>query len=83
MSDRKDALIGGLGFIANIPIEGAGVFTLSAEWRLNFLLNSTVLDVDPRKDINSPEYRKKTEYTTFYSIPRVTISWFPPFGEWF
>jgi len=83
LSDRKDALIGGLGFIANIPIEGAGVFTLSAEWRLNFLLNSTVLDVDPRKDINSPEYRKKTEYTTFYSIPRVTISWFPPFGEWF
>lgn len=83
LSDRKDALIGGIGFIANIPVSGAGVFTLSAEWRLNFLLNSTILDVDPRKDINSPEYRKKTEYTTFYSIPRVTISWFPPFGEWF
>lgn len=83
LSDRKDALIGGLGFIANIPIDGAGVFTIMAEWRLNFLLNSTVLDVDPRKDITSPEYRRKTEYTTFYSIPRVTISWFPPFGEWF
>lgn len=83
LSERKDALIGGLGFIANIPIDGAGIFTLSAEWRLNFLLTSTILDVDPRKDINSPEYRKKTEYTTFYSIPRVTISWFPPFGEWF
>lgn len=83
LSERKDAIIGGLGFIANIPVSSAGIFTLSAEWRLNFLLNSTVLDVDPRKDLNSPEYRKKTEYTTFYSIPRVTLSWFPPFGEWF
>lgn len=82
-SERKDAIIGGLGFIANIPVSGAGVFTLSAEWRLNFLLNSTVLDVDPRKDLTSPEYQKKTEFTTFYSIPRVTISWFPPFEEWF
>ena len=83
LSDSKDAIIGGLGFIANIPVSGAGVFTLSAEWRLNFLLNSTILDVDPRKELTTPEYRKKTEYTTFYSIPRVTISWFPPFGEWF
>lgn len=83
LSETKDAIIGGLGFIANIPVSSVGVFTLSAEWRLNFLLNSTVLDVDPRKELTSPEYRKKTEYTTFYSIPRVTISWFPPFGEWF
>ncbi len=83
LSETKSAILGGLGFIANIPVSGAGVFTLSAEWRLNFLLNSTILDVDPRKDLNSPDYQKKTEYTTFYSIPRVTISWFPPFGEWF
>lgn len=83
LSERKDAIMGGLGFIANIPVSSIGVFTLSAEWRLNFLLNSTILDVDPRKDLNSPEYRRKTEYTTFYSIPRVTLSWFPPFGEWF
>lgn len=83
LNERKDGIIAGLGFIANLPVDGAGVFTLSAEWRLNFLLNSTVLDVDPRKDINSPEYRKKTEYTTFFSIPRVTLSWFPPLNEWF
>ncbi|MGB9702055.1 MAG: TatD family hydrolase [Candidatus Kapaibacteriota bacterium] len=79
LEDNNSGILAGLGFFANIPIEGAGLFTINAEWRLNFLLNSTVLDYDPRIDYTDPNYKKPTEFTTFFSVPRFGISWYPPF----
>lgn len=79
LEDNNSGILAGLGFFANIPIEGAGLFTINAEWRLNFLLTSTVLDYDPRIDYTDPNYKKPTEFTTFFSVPRFGISWYPPF----
>lgn len=76
--DTNPGILAGLGFFANIPIDGAGLFVINAEWRLNFLVNSTVLDYDPRIDYKDPNYKKPTEFTTFFSIPRFGVTWYPP-----
>ena len=83
LTEDKIGILAGLGFIANIPIQGAGVFTINAEWRLNFLTQHSKLPVDPRKPPTDPNYSKGTEFSTFFSIPRATIMWYPPFSEWF
>ncbi len=83
LSDDKMGILAGLGFIANIPIQGAGVFTINAEWRLNFLTEHSTLPVNPRLAPTDPNYSKSTEFSTFFSVPRATILWYPPFSEWF
>jgi TatD DNase family protein len=65
----------GLGFLANIKIDGAGIFAVNAEWRLDFGLNKTITPYYDRKTF---KYIDK-ERTVFYSIPRFGIIWFPSF----
>jgi TatD DNase family protein len=77
--DNKYGMLFGLGFFANIPISGAGLFVLSAEWRLNFVSGSTKLNYDPRYNYTDTEnYNKPSEFTSFFSIPRFGIIWYPP-----
>ncbi|OGU57652.1 MAG: hypothetical protein A2X64_06070 [Ignavibacteria bacterium GWF2_33_9] len=73
----------GIGFFANMYIEGAGTFVLNGEWRLTNILENTKLDYDPRVLYTEPGYNEPTEYSTFYSIPRASIIWYPPLDEWF
>ncbi len=69
------AINGGIGFFFNIPIESAGLFVFSAEWKLNYQLGTTETQWDPRaKDLN-----EITNISTFFSIPRVNIIWYPNF----
>lgn len=80
---NKLGFITGLGFFVNIPIKNAGLFCLNAEWRLNFMLGRNKTQYDPRFRPPDNNYYKPSENSTFYSIPRFGIIWFPPFKEWF
>ncbi len=66
----------GLGFFFNIPIQGAGLITISAEWKLDFMLSKQKFDYDSRlpkgKQENNP-----VEVSTFFSIPRVNLIFYP------
>ncbi len=71
----KPAVNGGIGFFFNFPIESAGLFVFSAEWKLNYQLGVIESTRDPRvKDLN-----ELTNISTFYSIPRINIIWYPNF----
>ncbi|HAW07888.1 MAG TPA: hypothetical protein DCW42_01770 [Bacteroidetes bacterium] len=76
-------LITGLGFVVNIPVKNAGLFCLNAEWRLNFMLGRSQRNYDPRFSPPDVRYYNPSENSTFYSIPRFGVVWFPPFKEWF
>ncbi len=67
----------GLGFYINIPVSGAGLFNVVAEWKLNFMLNTTRLNYDPRIEPGKPGSSDPVEINTFFSMPRVSIVWFP------
>lgn len=69
----------GLGFSFNIDFESAGIMSIMAEWKLNFVTSSTDLDYDPRKEPGTIGYDIPTSVSTFYSIPRVAIIWYPKF----
>lgn len=75
----------GIGLIVNIPIKSAGLFTFNAEWRLNFMLNDVTLDNDTRyyMHANDPDskYYNSVDIGKFYSIPRITLKWYPPFRK--
>lgn len=83
LEDTRHGIAAGLGFFANLPTNNAGIFVLNAEWRLDFILETTYLNYDPRKAIDDPLYLTKSDYTTFFSIPRISIIWYPPLDEWF
>lgn len=70
-----------LGFYANIGLpKGYGLLNFVAEWRLDFMLSDTKLDFDPREDPTKPNlYNKPTTISTFFSIPRVGLLWYPSF----
>lgn len=73
----------GLGFIINIPVENAGLFTVNAEWRINFIFNETSVPFDDRfysetDDPESPFY-EPVDIKRFYSLPRLTVNWYPEF----
>jgi TatD DNase family protein len=68
----------GLGFFFNIPISGAGLITFSAEWKLNFMLNSQKFDYDSRLPAGS-QLNNPVEISTFFSIPRANIIFYPQF----
>ncbi len=67
----------GLGFYINIPINGAGLFNIVAEWKLNFMLNSTKLNYDPRIAPGKPGSTEPVDIKTFFSMPRISLVWFP------
>ncbi|MFC2130639.1 TatD family hydrolase [Bacteroidota bacterium] len=66
----------GLGFYVNIPSD-YGLFNIVAEWKINFETE--------RKTQLYWDYSKKTQEEkdtkSFYSIPRVTILYYPPFFD--
>ena len=67
----------GLGFYINIPVNGAGLFNIVAEWKLNFMLITTKLNYDPRIEPGKPGSTDPVEVNTFFSMPRVSIVFFP------
>ncbi len=80
-ADNKLAINTGIGFHANIDLEQAGILSFMLEWKLNFALNKTSLEFDPRRDPKTDpvNYNKKTDIATFYSVPRLSIVWYPKF----
>ncbi len=81
---KDESILGinfGLGFIINIDFS-FGVFTVSPEWRLGFPLAKSntvyyteVTDEEGKKSLIG----EKIKTTTFFSIPRINIQFFPYF----
>lgn len=61
-----------LGFVANIPIQGAGLFTVSGEWLM-------VFDLSNYKNIYDVELKRNVDAYYYYSQPRLIINWYPEF----
>lgn len=61
-----------VGFMANIPIQKAGLFTITGEWLMIFDLSNykNVYDVELKREVNAYYY---------YSQPRLVINWYPEF----
>ncbi len=82
-STSNFGIASGIGFITNIPIEPLGLFVITAEWRLNFMLNDVTLENDPRKfkvaDEPGSAFYNEVDVGKFYSIPRVILKWYPEF----
>lgn len=62
----------GAGFIINIPIEKAGLFTVTGEWLMIF-------DLSKYKNIYDVELKRNVDAYYYYSQPRLIISWYPEF----
>lgn len=75
--ESKFGINAGLGLYGNIKIKNAGLFQLVAEWKVNFVFGRSTLEIDPR-DIENTE---PVEISTFFSIPRFGVYWFPPFFD--
>lgn len=78
-NDNKLAANTGLGFNVNIDLNNSGILCFMLEWKLNFALQKTNLEFDPRIDPKQPNHNRKTDISTFYSIPRLSILWYPKF----
>jgi len=67
----------GVGFMVNIPVTDVGLFAASFEWRLNFIMDRQLVPYIPEGatsgDLTLEEMRP------FYSIPRITLMWYPEF----
>ncbi len=78
-SSQQFGINGGLGFYINIPISGAGLFNIAAEWRLNFDLSRAesayLISIDPKNPENNVYEIVNTN--SFYSMPRIGIIWYP------
>lgn len=67
----------GAGFSVNIPFS-FGLFQPTAEWRLDFPLATETRLIATRKDLpNNPSPRRTFEVSTFYSLPRFTLYFYP------
>jgi TatD DNase family protein len=65
----------GLGFFVNIPFD-IGLLNLAAEWRINF-----EIETKPQNKPNvDPELGEFVDTRSFYSIPRLTILFYPDIG---
>lgn len=73
----KYGMNGGLGMLANIKAGNAGLFTVSAEWKVDFIFGASRLTYDYRYDQSDPKYNEGVDVTWFYSIPRLIIAWYP------
>ncbi len=76
IENSQIGLNAGVGFIFNIPIKGAGLLNLAAEWRLNFDLASVKSQVEWQ---NRPPVTTAIDSKSFYSIPRLNIIFYPDF----
>jgi len=79
INGEENAQIGlntGVGFIFNIPIKGAGLLNLTAEWRLNFDLVAVKREIEVQPN---PPVSTTIDSKSFYSIPRLNIIFYPDF----
>jgi TatD DNase family protein len=76
---QKYGVNGGLGVLANIKAGKAGLLTVSAEWKVDFMFGKSTFAHDYRWDYTDPKYNNPVDVTWFYSIPRVIIAWYPGF----
>lgn len=76
VENSQIGLNAGVGFIFNIPIKGAGLLNLAAEWRLNFDLASVQREVEWQ---DTPPVTTSINSSSFYSIPRLNIIFYPDF----
>ncbi|MFM7157745.1 MAG: hypothetical protein ACKO0Y_08005, partial [Bacteroidota bacterium] len=65
----------GAGFMVNIPTE-YGMLIPIAEWRLDFETKNNVTRIPNVSPYNS---WGNVEISTFYSLPKLTILWYPKF----
>ncbi|MFM8840534.1 MAG: hypothetical protein ACKOFB_05485, partial [bacterium] len=73
--DTQLAFNAGAGFMVNIPT-AYGMLIPIAEWRLDFETKNNVTkipNVDPYRNWGN------IEISTFYSLPKLTILWYPKF----
>lgn len=61
-----------VGFMANIPIQGVGLFTLTGEWLMIF-------DLSNYKNVYDVELKREVDAYYYYSQPRLVLSWYPEF----
>ncbi|MGA2296950.1 MAG: TatD family hydrolase [FCB group bacterium] len=73
----QTGLIFGLGFIVNLPTK-YGLFNLTAAWKLDFVLQKTTTYYLPIHPV-SGEKPIESSSSTYFSIPRVCLLWYPKF----
>lgn len=79
-NSNRFAINTGLGLITNFPIEGAGLFNIVLEWRLNFILGKTDVAYYTKFDQYFPDENISTApVSSFFSMPRAGIVWYPNF----
>ncbi|MFH1049955.1 MAG: TatD family hydrolase [bacterium] len=71
----------GLGMYINVNTD-YGLFVLSGEWKLNYetektLKNNVFIKKFPQ------DKREFVDTRSYYSLPRATLIYFPPFKKWF
>lgn len=69
----------GLGFLANFDLDNAGILTVSAEWRVDFILDRNNYEVDPRYGDDDDRHFESVDTESWYSIPRFYLTWYPKF----
>lgn len=77
--DDKLGMNAGVGIFINISLGNAGTLVVSGEWKINFRLDATTLEYDPRLSPGDKDYNKPTTYTSISSMPRGGIIWYVPF----
>jgi TatD DNase family protein len=71
------ALNTGIGFMVNLPVTDVGLFAATFEWRLNFITVRQKVPYIP--DGGSSDNLTFEDMRPFYSIPRITLIWYPEF----
>jgi len=71
----------GVGILVNFNLGKGGMLTASFEWKIDFILDRSEYDHDPRAkgDPNHKDYNNKVESSNFFSIPRAYFTWYPKF----
>jgi TatD DNase family protein len=83
VSSSKMGMNFSIGFLANLYHGDWGLITAQAQWRLNFSFGKETVQYQYRNldatDKEHPYYLKNVEITSFFSIPRFGISFYPKF----
>lgn len=78
IKNNKFGINTGLGFNVNIPIKGAGLLVVNAEWRLNFAFGSENRN-QPIRRSDGTVTEENVDFTSYYSIPRFGLIFYPEF----
>ncbi len=77
---KKMCISTGIGFMGNINTS-IGLIDVVAEWRLNFALGSNELIIPIGKNLDGTVATEQTTSTTFFSLPRFGIVFYPKLRE--